>query len=187
MKNYNVVEEVRGVLQRFQAGYTERDLSTLDDFLTLFVQDGDPELIGIGASERGGWEWFEGVDSIRDIIQSDWEYWGDVVIDVAGAKITVRGEVAWFTTTGTLEQTDAFDSAMPFYLEQMKKFIEDGSRDAQGAPMDALIEATHYGLRRIRERLKGVGHQWPFVLSAVLQREGGQWRFHTIHWSMPVD
>jgi hypothetical protein len=176
-------EEVRNVLQQFQDGYKERDMDQLDAFIELFVQDPDVELIGIGASERGGVEWFEGVDKVKEIIQSDWEYWGDVQIDVAGAKINVNGEIAWLTTTGTLEQNDTFDKAMTFYLNQMKEILEAESKDSD----EKLLEATHFGLRRLRERLKGVGHKWPFVISAVLQKEAGKWRFHTIHWSMPVD
>jgi hypothetical protein len=49
------------------------------------------------------------------------------------------------------------------------------------------MEATHFGMRRLRERHKGEGHSWPFVLTAVLVRSDDGWRFHTIHWSMPVD
>jgi len=140
-------------------------------------------LIGIGAFERGGVEWFEGLEKIKEIIQSDWEYWGAVEIDVEGAKISVNGDIAWLTTTGTLEQTDTFDKALPLYLNQIKEIIDNEEND----PDEKLIEATHFGMRRLRERFKGVGHKWPFVISIVLQRESDQWRIHTIHWSMPVD
>ena len=183
MKERSDTEEVRNVLQQFQNGYKERNIEKLDEFVSLFVQHEDSELIGIGAFERGGIEWFEGVDKIREIIQSDWEYWGDVVIDVEGAKISVKGDVAWMTTTGTLEQTDTFDKALPQYLDQMKMIIEDKDKDAD----EKLLEASHFGVRRLRERLKGKGYRWPFVISAILVREGKQWRFHMIHWSMPVD
>lgn len=176
-------ENVRDILQLFQNGYYDRSLEALEDFMSLFVRRNDVELIGIAASERCGVEWFEGVDKVRDIIQSDWEYWGNVEIDVAGAKITINGDTAWLTTTGTLEQTETFDKAMPFYLEQMKLVIEDETKD----PDEKLLETTHFGLRRLRERLKGAGYKWPFVISAVLLKEEGKWRFHTIHWSMPVD
>ena len=154
-----------------------------NEFVSLFVQNDDIELIGIGATERSGYEWFEGVDQVREIIQSDWQYWGDVEIDVAGAKISSKGDVAWVTTTGTLEQTDTFDVAMPLYLDQMQKMLGNESMDAD----ERLVEASHFGVRRLRERLKGGGYRWPFVISAVLMREESQWQFHTIHWSMPVD
>jgi hypothetical protein len=175
--------QVRRVLRQFQDGYTARDLARLDQFMELFVHEDNPELIGIGASVRGGNEWFVGPEAIREIVESDWTYWGDVSLDVAGARISVLGDAAWLSTTGTVTQTGTFDEALPFYLQQMKELLENEDLDADGR----LVEATHFGMRRVRERHKGMGHAWPFVLTAVLVRAEGQWRFHTIHWSMPVD
>jgi hypothetical protein len=158
-------------------------MDQLDAFMELWVQSDEIELIGIGAAVRGGNEWFQGLGPVREIIESDWTYWGDVTIDVTGAKITVHGEAAWLSTHGELEQTDTFDQAMPFYLAQMKEFLEN----EELSPDERFMEATHFGMRRIRERAKGVGHHWPFVLTAMLMHTSAGWRFHTIHWSMPVD
>lgn len=176
----NAIEAVRRVLQLLQDGYVARDLSAVDGFLELF--DDAPEMIGIGASARGGDEWFEGRGAVREIIESDWTYWGDVRIDVAGAKITVSGESAWISTTGTLTQTGTFDEAMPQYLEQMKGLLERPREN----PATGIMEATYFGLSRLRERSLGVGHEWPLVITAVLVKTGSQWRFDTMHWSMPV-
>jgi hypothetical protein len=183
MQSGNAVAEIRNTLQRFQDGYIVRDLSSLDEFMGLFEQNSETELIGIGASVRGGNEWFQGSEQIREIIASDWQYWGDVRIDVEGAKISVLDRVAWLTTSGELVQTDTFDQALIFYLEQMKELIEKENLDLD----ERLVEATHFGMRRLRERQKGKGYGWPFVLSAVLVNREAAWRFHTIHWSMPVD
>lgn len=179
----NAIEDIRLVLQTFQDGYSARDLSQLDQFMTLFVQSDQIELIGIGAAERGGNEWFQGVEQVRDIVEGDWTYWGNVMLDVPGAKITVNGDTAWLSTQGKIVQTTTFDDALPFYMDQMKEMLEDEGRD----PDSRLMEATHFGMRRLRERSLGMGHAWPFVFTAVLVQKDGQWRFHTIHWSMPVD
>ena len=175
--------QVREVLRRFQEGYTARDLSLLDQFMEMIVQDQTSEFLGIGAVERGGFEWLEGPDAIREIIESDWTYWGDVSLDVKGARINVLGDVAWLSTTGRVTQTETFDKALPYYLQQMKDLLDKDGLDADGR----LVEATHFGMRRIRERHKGKGHAWPFVFTALLVRADGEWRFHTTHWSMPVD
>jgi hypothetical protein len=176
--------KAREALRRFQAGYTARDLSKLDDFMRLFSPRDEVELIGIGASQRGGNEWFEGLASIREIIESDWTYWGDVTLDVEGARISLQGDVAWLSTTGTLTQTKAFDQALPQYLDQMSQLVSNPDL----SPDERLLEATHFGVRRLRERLKGEGHQWPFTITAVLVRSpSGEWLFHTLHWAMPVD
>ena len=177
------IEEMRAVLQQFQDGYTARDVTQLDEFMRLFAPDEDIELIGVGAAKRAANEWFVGQAAIRDIIEGDWTYWGDVTLDVTGAKITINGDVAWLTTTGAVTQTQAFDKALPQYLQQMKALLENEKLD----PDTQLIEATHFGMRRLRERLKGEGYAWPFTFVAVLIKSAGAWRFHTIHWSMPVD
>ena len=176
-------EEVRATLQRFQDGYTARDVARIEAFMRLFASEEDIELIGIGAARRSANEWFVGPAAIRDIVEGDWTYWGNVELDVPGAQIHVRGEVAWLSTTGAVIQTQAFDRALPQYLQQMKTILEDDSLD----PDTQLMEATHFGMRRLRERSKGQDHAWPFTFVAVLIHSDGAWRFHTIHWSMPVD
>ena len=186
MQSQDAIEDVRGVLYKFQDAYTARDLARLDEAMRLFFQGEGVEMIGIGASERNGNEWFMGLPAIREIIQGDWEYWGDVCFDVRGAKITVVGDVAWLSTTGKVIQTGAFTQAMPLYVRQMKSFLE--KVETEGAdPDQAMMEATHYGIRRLRERAKGDGHPWPLVFTAVLVRGEAGWQFHTLHWSMPVD
>ena len=179
----NSIEALRAVLQRFQDGYIARDITKVDGFMTLFAPDEDIELIGVGAAKRAATEWFVGPAAIRDIVEGDWTYWGDVKLDVAGAQIHARGEVAWLSTTGALVQTQDYDKALPQYLQQMKKLLENEEFDAD----TQLMEATHFGMRRLHERSKGLGYAWPFTFVAVLIRTGEAWRFHTIHWSMPVD
>lgn len=53
MPTQDAVAAVRRTLTRFQEGYTTRDLANLDEFMTLFVQDEEVELIGVGAAVRG--------------------------------------------------------------------------------------------------------------------------------------
>jgi hypothetical protein len=174
---------VRAALQRFQDGYTARQTARLDDFMQLFAPSDEIEMIGIGAAKRAAAEWFEGRSRIREIVANDWLYWGDVRLDVEGARITIHGGTAWLSTTGSVTQTQAFDTAIEFHLNDMKAIF-----DLDGLSADEkLMEATHYGLRRLRERSKGIGHSWPFTFTAVLVRVGTDWRFHTLHWAMPVD
>ncbi len=181
----NPTGEVQRLLQRFQDGYTARDLSRLDEFMQLFLPGDEIELIGIGASARNENEWFQGPKRIREIVESDWKYWGDVKLEVGQARITIQGEVAWLSTVGAILQTEHIqtDEVTGFSLKQMKEKLEDETL----SPKARMMEATHFGLRRLREREKQAGYRWPFVFTAVLVKRAGQWYFHTIHWSMPVD
>jgi len=183
IKDNEATDEGVSALQRFQDGYTTRDVSRLDEFMALFVPGLEAELIGIGASVRKGSEWFQGLDEIKDIIKSDWQYWGDVRIDVENARITMHGDVAWLSTSGELVQTSHHDEALGFYLKQMKDLLESERLDLDGR----LMEAPHFGMRRLRERHLGEGHCWGFVFTAVLVKNENKWQFHTVHWAMPVD
>jgi len=176
------IETVRSVLQLFQDGYIARDVDQLDAFMELF-DPGEVELIGIGAMERAGEEWFVGIDAVRDIIVGDWTYWGDVKIDVTGADIRVLGQTAWFSTTGTVAQTAQFETSLPFFIEKMTTILNDEGQDNQ----TRLLEATHFGLRRYRESQIEIGHPWPFTLTGVLTQLDGEWRFRLLHFAMPVD
>ena len=181
----NPSQEIYQVLQEFQDGYIARDMAKLDEFMKLFVPGDEAELIGIGASARNQNEWFQGTERIREIIESDWRYWGDVRLEVNEAKITVMGDVAWLSTVGAILQTDHIhtDEVTRFTLKQMKELVDDETL----SPRARLVEAAHFGVRRWREREKPAGYPWPFVFTAVLVKQEGQWRFHTVHWSMPVD
>jgi hypothetical protein len=176
------IEAVRMTLQRFQDGYSARDVIRLDEFMQLFVQSDEIEMIGVGASKRGGNEWFQGQAAIREIVEGDWTYWGDVRLNLESAKITVEGSAAWLSTDGVLISNQEYGKALPFYVNTMKELLEkdDLSLDAR------VAEATQYGVNRLRDRVYGVGHAWPFTFTAVLVRANGDWRFHTIHWSFPA-
>lgn len=177
-----IQQNVRATLQKFQDGYTARDVTRLDEFMQLFVQDEGIEMIGVGASKRGAHEWFEGLARIREIVKSDWTYWGEVKFDVEGAKISGMGDAAWLSTTGTVTQTTAFEEALKFHANDMKAFFDRADLTAE----QKIMEATNYGIHRLYERSKGPGHNWLFTFTAVFMKIGAEWRFHTIHWSMPV-
>ena len=84
------VTDIQQGLRQFQEGYAARDASKLEAFMELFVPGDEAELIGIGASAPNQHEWFRGREKIREIIQSDWKYWGEVKLETGTATITIR-------------------------------------------------------------------------------------------------
>jgi hypothetical protein len=183
MSANKAIAEIQAALQRFQDGYAVRDFEKLDEFMTLFVPSAEIEMIGIGAAVRGGQEWFQGFEQVRDIIEGDWKFWGDVLFNLEDVKITVHHDVAWLSAFGSIGQSEHFDEAIGFFLTQMQEMLADESQDVD----TRFMEATHYGMRRVRERSKPIGYKWPFTFTAVLIHNSDNWQFHTIHWSMPVD
>jgi len=174
--------DIINTFKQFEQGYNNRDAETIDEFMRLFSDAPDSQMLGIGASEPSAYEWFTGKDEIKEIILSDWQYWGNVNFDIANIRITQMGGVAWFSLCASLEQLEVNEEAWAFYAKQMKELLEDKNSKAP----DAIFEAAHLGIRRVRERNLGAGYQLKMVITGVLVKEE-TWKFHTLHWSMPVD
>lgn len=173
---------VKQTLQALYDGYQERPLDQIDDFMDLFMKSDDLEMIGIGATEPGQYEWFKGYDAVKEIIISDWTYWGNVNFEVEKAHIVEQGNMAWFTTYGALTQNTDNSASMPFFKEQMSKLLEGDDENAS----DQIFEAVHFGIRRLLEKNRGVGASYKLVITGCLIKEE-RWRFSMLHWSMPVD
>jgi hypothetical protein len=180
MMNAVEIQEVRDTLQKFQDGYHMRDVSLLPDFRKLFVNDDELEVIGTGAIEPGDGEWCLGIDASCALISNDWEGWGDLVLDVADARIHVMGDVAWLATTGTvtmeLDQEDTYQDTIDFLTESV-------AGDAKMTSRERLIEILRGASNTLYEVERGKRYVWPLRFSAVLVSRDGQWLFHQIQFS----
>lgn len=72
--------------------------------------------------------------------------------------------------TGTVTQTQASDKAIEFHLNDMKAIFDKEDLSVN----EKLMEATHYGMRRLYERSTGPGHRWLFTFTATLLKDGNE-------------
>lgn len=87
--------EIITQLEKFQAGYTRRDLDQVDKFMEqLFSKD---NLLVLGTLPD---EIFIGHDEVSKLIYSDWNAWGDVKFLIDTANISSAGDAAWISTIG---------------------------------------------------------------------------------------
>jgi hypothetical protein len=84
----NSENEIRALLQVFQAGYTRRDVSQVDAFMELFTTDA--EVIGTNGMKPGAGEWYMDRASARELVEGDWEGWGDLRLDLDSMSVTRR-------------------------------------------------------------------------------------------------
>lgn len=174
--------EILNTFEKFAQGYEKRHIEDIDNFMTLFCDDEDTQMIGIGATVPEKYEWFTGKREIKEIILSDWNFWGNVEFDIKNIRLTIKGDTAWFSLCAKLEQIEQSDETLSFFAENMKQMLEDKNMSAH----DKMFEAAHFGMRRVRECNLGAGHMWSMVITGVLVKTD-DWQFHTLHWSMPVD
>jgi hypothetical protein len=173
------IVSVRELLQKFQAGYTRRDPTALDGFMQLFVEGGELELIGTNAVETGKDEWCQDQAAVRELVARDWQYWGDVVLDVENAHITVRGEVAWMATTGTVTDTIPAQDKYEGFLAYSAEVLKEENRSAQ----DKMLAILRLGSDLALSLPLSETCTWPFRWTAVAVRQGGAWRFQQMQFS----
>lgn len=171
--------EIKKVLRQFQDGYTKRDLNNVEAFVDeLFITRDDTCVLGTGTGEL-----FLGIGQVKELIKNDWEFWGDVNIDLENVHIDYENEVAWFAAAGTVKYT--FQDTQERY-DNYVNFIKDKTKESDLTPKQkiafinwVLALTYHQRLDKKREYL------WPLRLSGVLLKDNGKWRFAHIQFSIP--
>jgi hypothetical protein len=175
-------EQVRLVLQRCQDGYTRRDVTYLDEFMQLFSDDAELEVIGTNGVKPGVDEWYLDKAGVRELVKGDWEGWGDLLLDVEGAHIQVRGEVAWLATSATVSMTIEAEGNYRGYLQHIKDLI---AQDGPSAEIK-LLDILRGGSNTLYELRRGEQFVWPLRFTAVLVRQADGWRFQQMQFSFPT-
>jgi hypothetical protein len=173
------LDEIRSLLQVFQDGYTRRDLTQIDKFMDLFTAEA--EVIGTNGVRPGVDEWYTDRRSTRELVQGDWQGWGDLRLDWGSVSIRRRGFVGWVAASGTVTQTIGSEYYAS-YLEFVKKYIEDSDRSAE----EKLLYLLRGGTNTLHELRRGEKFVWPLRLTAVVVRESSRWKFAQMNFSFPT-
>ena len=173
------IQAVRDVLQLFQNGYNHRDKARLDEIRVLFADDPAVEVIGTGGLELGDEEWPQGQEAALELVKNDWEGWGDLRLDVSGARIFSLGEAAWLATGGTVTMELKQNEVYSNYLKGLQAILADTERDARSRVIDVLRGSSN----TLFEGERGDQYVWPIRFTAVLVRKNGKWLFHQMQFS----
>ena len=121
--------------------------------MELFTRDA--EVIGTNGVKPGVDEWYTDCVSARELVQGDWEGWGDLRLDLDSMSIHSRGDVVWVaapTTEDDLRGKDVYDvqgqrigSVEDLYIERKERevrFLEVGAGTARVHARDAKLEGV---------------------------------------------
>jgi hypothetical protein len=97
------LDEIRALLQAFQDGYVRRDGTQVERFMKLFT--GDAEVIGTNGVRPGEGEWYLDRASARELVEGDWQGWGDLRLDWDSLSIRRHGFVGWVAAAATVTET----------------------------------------------------------------------------------
>ena len=169
-------DEIRSLLQAFQDGYTHRDLTKLDAFMELFTPEA--ELIGTNGVRPGAQEWYRSRDTARRMIEGDWEFWGDLRLDLESTSIQVEGEAGWISVFATVSKVIGEEEYASF-LDSIRKYLDESSLPAE--------QKLHYILRggtnTVYEMHRGEQFTWPLRLTAAVVHRPNGWKFAQMHFS----
>ena len=172
-------QEIMELLRQFQDGYTKRDIENIDNFVEeLFIMGDDICILGTGTGEL-----FLGIKQVKTLLKNDWEYWGDVNMDLENVHIDIENDVAWFATTGTVKNT--FEDSEERY-DNYVNFIKNKANDSELSQKQKITFINWVLSLTYHQRLeKKRDYLWPLRFSGVLLKEYGRWKFAHIHFSIP--
>lgn len=138
LEKHNLVEksnkevlDIMEVLHKLKDGYRKRDIEKVEDFVEeLFIRGDETCILGTGTGEL-----FLGIEQVKELLKSDWQYWGDVNIDLENIYIDKKDDVAWFATTGTLKNT--FEDTNERY-DNYVNFIKNKANDSELSPKQKI-------------------------------------------------
>ena len=172
-------QEIHALLQKFQDGYTRRDVTQVDAFMDLFTPDA--EVIGTNGVKPGLEEWYTSRDSARELVQGDWETWGDLRLDLDSASIRVYGDTGWIAASATVSKTIGSEN-----YAQFLEFVQDFIATSTLPPEEKLHFILRGGTNTVYELRRGENFVWTLRLTAVVVRESGAWRFAQMNFSFPT-
>jgi len=171
--------EIRSLLQRFQDGYTQRDLGQVDPFMDLFTDDA--EVIGTNGVKPGVDEWYMDRASARELVAGDWQGWGDLRLDLDSMSVHSRGDVGWVAASGRVIQTIGSENYAA-YLDFVRKFLDDSNLSAE----QKLLYILRGGTNAVYELRRGEKFVWALRFTAVVVHETNRWKFAQMNFSFPT-
>ncbi|MCM1989170.1 nuclear transport factor 2 family protein [Oceanirhabdus seepicola] len=175
--------DIKDVLRRFQEGYTNRNVDNLDNYMNdLFIND--DRIITVGTSRS---EWCFGLNELRELLESDWKFWGDIVVDSENSKINSKDSTAWFLADCTLtwDTPEDFDEwcedLVADYFEKEGRYINYklmSKLAMMNLKLACLIDSSH--------GKKGLNVPLPVRLSGGLIKKNDKWFINKLHFSTPM-
>ena len=173
------LDEIRSLLEAFQDGYARRDVAQVDRFMELFTADA--EVIGTNGVRPGEGEWYLDRSSARELVEGDWQGWGDLRLDWDSLSIHRRGFMGWVAVTATVTQSIGSENYAA-YLEFVKNLIDNSDLSAE----QKLLHILRGGTNTVYELRRGEKFVWPLRLTAVVLREAERWKFAQMNFSFPT-
>ena len=187
----NIKKEIFDVLEVLQQGYIERNFAEVDQYMEKLFHTQEDVMI-LGTSDE---EWFLNYDEAKELLSSDWQWWGDVTFNINETLVSASEDIAWLTTTGLVKyQYDNSEQTYERWLNNViyESYFKNGEEDFNLEELDKATLKNNF--LEINWLLNHKLHDWgaekreylsPIRFSAVLKKVDGRWIFKQMQFSFP--
>ncbi len=179
---------IKNVLQIFQDGYNKRDTTITEEWFKSIFYD-NAEIIGTFSIEPNTREWETGADESVKLFKSDWVGWGNLEMDLSKANIGIADNLAWVSFPAVITRSPENSrsrTAKESFSNMLKNFeniiSDDTNKESERLK---LLQIAYYSNLLLYQYERGEEFIWPMRISAVLQKEKGQWKIRQLHFSYP--
>lgn len=172
-------EELRNVLHKFNDGYVNRDVHTLDAFMDeLFVAG--PSTVILGTCDD---ELCLGIERSKELIKNDWLYWSDFRVDPEQAIFHPVGDAYWFAVVASIRYEFTTSDAKH---ERLLGFVKGQLETAEIGALEGLTTIgwglAHYLFPTPEETRT---YLWPVRLTGVIRHDQDRWKFQYLQFCLP--
>lgn len=171
--------EVMKTLEILKDGYQKKDPTLANEYLKkLFLDDDSIYVLGTATEEL-----CPGLEEVKDLLSSDWQYWGDVTYDLEQAIIQINGKTATFALPGNVKYTfEHTPSRYDNYVDFMNDAVNNESmNDEEKISFVNWAMALTYHQYNEDKR----NYFCPLRLSGIMLKENDTWKIASCHFSMP--
>lgn len=175
-----VREQVKQKIEAFGTGYINRNVDNLDEFMDeMFSREGSCVVLGIGDEEL-----CLGINEIREMVEGDWEYWGQLELNIESLKVTTDGTSAYFTLNGTsIYSFQDSEERYNRYVNSIASYFDENSEYRNMTYRARLAQINWQLCTLLSTRQDGPReYPWPLKLSGFICKEEDSWRFKSMQF-----
>lgn len=178
-----VRNEVKETLKKVQEGYIKRDVSIIDQFMNELVFK-DDNVFAVGTGDD---EWCFGRDEVKELFESDWQYWGDLTFDTDNPILYSYGDIVWVAVQGYVKYEFKDDKeTYERYLKIVRSHFDDSDEMLKKMSQKEKLATINYILtHKMRDREQKVRqYNWPVTFTGILIHHEQKWVFKYMQFSM---
>lgn len=172
---------VLGVLRKFQEGYRNRDVATLEAWIAELMTP-DIFVLGTDGAWPGSWEWRGGRHAAREMFERDWRRWGSLKIFEDEMHLSVEGDAAFAVAFATVVREGGDDEASRRRAAERLREYAESDWSSRRALYEAIADASQVLVQYERDGR----FVTPLRAEFGLVRRDGAWKLKTIHSSHPA-